>query len=84
MVIFEMVFFLTQENAFSQRFPFSKKETFFKKLGYRFYLKMLIWKTHHFHTKLPYQKPMLRQIEWGVQNGSNTKNGVLPVTTLYF
>ena len=28
---------------------------------------------HHFHTKLPYQKAMLRQIEW-----------VLPVTTLFF
>ena len=21
-------------------------------------------KMHHFHTKLPYQKPILRQIEW--------------------
>ena len=38
-------------------------------------------KTHHFHTKLLYQKPMLRQIEWWVQNGPITKNGVLPVTT---
>ena len=25
---------------------------------------------------------MLRQIEWGVQDGSIAKNGVLPVTTL--
>ena len=25
---------------------------------------------------------MLRQIEWGVQNGHITKNGVLPLTSL--
>ena len=39
---------------------------------------------HHFHTKLPYQKPTLRRIEWGVQNGPIKKNGVLPVTTTFF
>ena len=27
---------------------------------------------------------MLRQIEWGSQNGPITKNRILPVTTLYF
>ena len=27
---------------------------------------------------------MLRQIEWGGQNGPITKNGVLPVTILFF
>ena len=36
-------------------------------------------------TKLPYQKPMLRQINRMVStNGPITKNGVLPVTTLFF
>ena len=30
------------------------------------------------------QKPVLRQIECGVQNGPITKNGVSPVTTLFF
>ena len=39
-------------------------------------------KTHHFHTKLPYQKPMLRQINSWLQNGPITKNGVLPVANL--
>ena len=40
---------------------------------------------HHFHiNKLPYQKPVLRQIEWLVQNGPITKNKGLPVTTLFF
>ena len=28
--------------------------------------------------------PMLRQIEWQLQNGPITKNGVLPVTNLIF
>ena len=41
-------------------------------------------KTHHFHTKLPHQKPMIRQIEWWLQNGPIKKNGDLPVTTLFF
>ena len=41
-------------------------------------------KTHHFHTKQPYQKPMLRQIEWWVQNGPMIQNGVFPVSTLFF
>ena len=41
-------------------------------------------KTNQFHTELPYQKPMLRQIECSVQNRPVTKNGVLPVTTLFF
>ena len=30
------------------------------------------------------EKPMLRQIEWGVQNGSITKNGLLPLIRLSF
>ena len=39
---------------------------------------------HYFHTKLTYQKRMLRQIEWWVQNRPITMKGVLPVTTLFF
>ena len=30
------------------------------------------------------QKPMLRQLEWEVQNGRITKNGVLPLSTFLF
>ena len=30
------------------------------------------------------QKPMLRQIEWRLQNGPFTKSGVLPITILFF
>ena len=63
---------------------FWKTKTFSKNWSTIFSLKLLRLKTHHFHTKLSCQKPMLRQIEWGVQNGPTTKNGVLPVTALFF
>ena len=41
-------------------------------------------KAQHYHTKQPCQKPIVRQIEWRVHIGHITKNGVLPVTTLFF
>ena len=47
-------------------------------------MKALRLKAHHFHTKLPFQKPMLKQIKWWLQNGTITKNRDLPVTTLFF
>ena len=34
-------------------------------------LKVLLLKKKHFHTKLPCQKPMLKQIKWKVQNERN-------------
>ena len=41
-------------------------------------------KTHHFHSKLLCQKPMLGQTEWRLQNWLITKSGVLAVTALFF
>ena len=41
-------------------------------------------KAQHFHTKLPCQKSMLRQIECGVHNGPITKDGLLLLTTSLF
>ena len=41
---------------------FWKTETLSENWGIVFWLKVLIWKTQHFHTKLPSQKPMFRQI----------------------
>ena len=38
----------------------------------------------HVYTKLQCKKPMLKQVEMGVQNGLILKNRVLPVTTLFF
>ena len=47
--------------------------------------KYLDWKCNiSIQICLSSKKPMLRQIEWGVQNGPITKNGVLPVTSLFF
>ena len=43
-------------------------------------MKVQTLKTYRFHTKLSYQKPMLRQTKWWGQNGPIKKNGVLPVT----
>ena len=62
-------------------------------------LKNVLWETKTFLKKLEdsflvqstmnqkrilRQKPMLRQIEWGVQNGPITKNRRLPPTTSFF
>ena len=62
-----------------------KTKTFLKKnWSTAFYLKLLRLKMRYFHTKLLSQKPMLRQIEWWVENGPITKKGVLPATALFF
>ena len=64
---------------------FWKTKTFFKKVEYQFLVEStkIKNKMHRCHSKLPCQKQMLRQIEWWVRNGPITKNGVLPVTTLF-
>ena len=53
------------------------KKTFSKNWSSFFKLKVLRLKMHHFYTKLPNKKPMLRQIEWLVQSRPITKNGLL-------
>ena len=42
-------------NTLTFKQIFLKMKIFFKKLGYRFWTKILRSKTHHFHTKLPCQ-----------------------------
>ena len=73
-------------NSLTLKQIFWKTKTFFKKLEDSFLVESTKiekdW--NHFHTKLPYQKPILRQIKWWLQNVPVTKNGVLPVTTLFF
>ena len=63
---------------------FWKMKTFIKNWSIAFQLKVLRLKMQYFYEKLPFQKPMLRQIEWEVQNRTITKNGVLQVTSLFF
>ena len=60
---------------------FWKTKFFFKKLKYRFLVE--ITKTEN-TSKLLSQKPVLRQIEWGLQNRPIIKGGVLPVTASFF
>ena len=46
---------------FQFKTDFLENENFFQKTGVLFFqFKKLRLKTHHFHTKLPYQKPILR------------------------
>ena len=80
-------FYMTISGNFErfQYFRFSGKwKAFSKNWITVFCLKALRLKTHHFHAKLPCHKPMLRQIEWWMQNWLITNNGVLPVTILFF
>ena len=57
-------------------------KTFFKKLEYIFLVEATkIENTSFPFPKLLCQKPILRQIEWRLQNGPITKSGALPVTT---
>ena len=58
---------------------FLKSYNFFQKPGGLF----LVQSTMN-QKRMLRQKPMLRQIEWGVQNRPITKNGRLPPTTSFF
>ena len=77
-------FYVTISVSFKrfQYFNFEKKflenENLFKKPKYRF----LVETTKIENTSFLCQKPMLRLIEWRLQNGPVTKSGALPVTTL--
>ena len=83
-------FYVTISGNF-ERFQYYKFETdfleyenHFQKTGVPFLVESTKIETDHFYRKLPYEKPMLRQIKWWVQNGSITMNKVLSVTTLIF
>ena len=71
-------------QRFNVETNFLRNTNAFQKTGVTFWLKVLRLKVQHFHIKRLCQKPMLRQKEWGVENGPITKNGVFPVTTLFF
>ena len=71
-------------NTLTLKEIFWKTKTFFKKLEYRFLVESAKIENATFPYKLPFQKPMLRKIEWRVQIGPIKKNGVLPVTTFFW
>ena len=80
--MWQSVEILNDFNTLTLKQVFWKTKSFFKKLEYPFFVESTKIEKASFPYK--YQKPMLRQIEWWVQNGPITKNGVLPVTTLFF
>ena len=83
--MWQSVEILNNFNTLTLKQTFWKRKTFFKNLDYCFLVESTIrLKTHYFYTKLLYQKPMLRQIEWWMQNGPIIKNEILPVTILFF
>ena len=55
------------------------KKTFFKNLEYRFWIQSTKIEKQHFYTKLPRRKPILKEIEWGIQNAPITKNFIILV-----
>ena len=68
---------------FNFEWTFWKTKIFSKKLEQNFLVESTKFENAAFHTKLPCEKPILRQIERGVPNGPIIKNGILPVTTLF-
>ena len=61
-------------TALALKQVFWKTKSFYEKLECHFLVEISTIENDIFHTKLPCQKPMLRQIEWGVQNGPITKD----------
>ena len=78
---------LNDFNILTLKKIFGKTKAFFKKLEYSF----LVQSTKIENTSFPSYKTTkseanvrTEQIEWRVQNRPITKNGALPVTTLFF
>ena len=71
-------YFIFETNFLRNANPFQKNSSTV------FSLKVLRLKTQHFHTKVSCQKPILRTVERGVQDGLIKKNRVLPATASFF
>ena len=65
---------LTLKQVFEKQKPFEKLEC-------SFLVESKNIESATFHAKLTCQKPILRQVEWVVQNGLITKNTALSLTT---
>ena len=71
-------------NTLTLKQIFWKTQTFFEKLEHWFLGESTKIENAACPYKLLCQKPMLRKIEWIVLNGAIPKNGILPVTSLFF
>ena len=63
---------------------FRKTKGLFEKLEYRFLVESTKIESASFSYKTTISEANLRQIEWWLQNGPITKNGVFPVTNFFF
>ena len=98
MAKFELVLVLTQENAFVSKstekaldFLINCTRNYFQnsyllEKSTCFYVTITenFERFQYFNFKLSRQNPMLRQVEWGVENGPITKNGFLPNNNFSF
>ena len=71
-------------NTLTLKQIFWETKTFVKKLDYRFLVESTKIENASFPEKTAISDANVRQIEWLVQNGPISKNGVLPITTLFF
>ena len=69
---------------FNFEINFRENENLFQKTGVPFFSWNHYDLKHIISIQNCCEKPMLRQIEWRLQNGPIIKSGVLPVTTLFF
>ena len=97
--MWQSVEILNASNTLTLKQIFWETKTFFKKREYHFlventknirelssiiFLKALILKMHHFHTKPPYQKLNVKTNRMVSTKWIYHKNVVLPVTSLFF
>ena len=59
-------------------------KTFLKNLEHCFLIESTKIETVSFPYKIALSEATVKIIEWGVQSGLATKNGILSVTTLFF
>ena len=63
-------------NTLTLKQIFGKRKPFLKNWSTVFWLQPLRLKTYHFHSSVLCQKPMLRKIEWRLENGPITGSGI--------
>ena len=63
---------------------FLKNKILFQKIGVPFLVESTKIDIAPFQYKIALSEAKVRQIKWGAQNGTITKKGVLPLTTLFF
>ena len=82
--MWQSVEILNNVNTLTLKQIFWKTKTFFKKLKDRFLVENTKIENALFRYKISISEANVKATDWWVQNRPTTKNGVLPVTTLFF